>query len=86
MNGARGPNMTHVVKPVSKYKKQAMSVFQLPLFKESINGFKRASSTGRANENATNGPRAFGTSRVGGVAFREVGCNGCATGAASEGM
>jgi hypothetical protein len=31
------------------------------------------------NKNAANGTRAFGTGRVGGVAFsEEVGCNGCA--------
>ena len=31
MKGARGPNMTQVVKPVSKYRKQASNAFQLPL-------------------------------------------------------
>src|ERR1700737_2340878 len=36
MKGARGPNITHVVKPVSKYKKQASSAFQLPLRSETI--------------------------------------------------
>src|SRR5690348_8059037 len=39
MKGARGPNMTQVVKPVSKYRKQAIRAFQLPLFRESINSF-----------------------------------------------
>jgi hypothetical protein len=36
MKGARGPNITQVVKPVSKYKKQASSAFQLPLRSETI--------------------------------------------------
>jgi hypothetical protein len=36
IKGARGPNITQVVKPVSKYKKQASSAFQLPLRRETI--------------------------------------------------
>jgi hypothetical protein len=36
MKGASGPNITQVVKPVSKYKKQASSAFQLPLRRETI--------------------------------------------------
>jgi hypothetical protein len=36
INGASGPNMTQVVKPVSKYRKQASSAFQLPLRREEI--------------------------------------------------
>jgi hypothetical protein len=39
MNGASGPNMTQVVKPVSKYKKQASNAFQLPLFNEATTCF-----------------------------------------------
>src|ERR1700735_546567 len=39
MKGASGPNITQVVKPVSKYRKHASSAFQLPLFNESINCF-----------------------------------------------
>src|ERR1700722_194755 len=34
MNGASGPYSTQTVKPVSKYRKQATSERQLPLFKE----------------------------------------------------
>src|SRR5579859_3980675 len=34
--GVRGPNMTQVVKPVSKYRKQASNAFQLPLRRETI--------------------------------------------------
>src|SRR5262249_32287717 len=36
MKGASGPNITQVVKPVSKYRKQANSAFQLPLRKDAI--------------------------------------------------
>src|SRR5579862_1554830 len=36
MKGARGPNITQVVKPVSKYKKHASNAFQLPLRSETI--------------------------------------------------
>src|SRR5690242_7123636 len=36
MKGASGPNITQVVKPVSKYRKQASSAFQLPLRKDAI--------------------------------------------------
>src|SRR5882757_2772067 len=39
MKGASGPNMTQVVKPVSKYKKQANNAFQLPLFNEATTCF-----------------------------------------------
>jgi hypothetical protein len=37
MNGASGPNITQVVKPVSKYRKQASNAFQFPLRSETIN-------------------------------------------------
>jgi hypothetical protein len=36
MNGASGPNITHTVKPVSKYRKHANSAFQFPDFNDSI--------------------------------------------------
>src|SRR5215472_14898688 len=39
MNGASGPNITQVVKPVSKYRKHANRAFQLPLRNELTNCF-----------------------------------------------
>src|SRR3979409_2223007 len=46
IKGARGPNITQVVKPVSKYKKQASSAFQLPLRRETIKRLIGVSSAG----------------------------------------
>src|SRR5690242_2518793 len=39
MKGARGPNITQVVKPVSKYRKHASNAFQFPLRNEAIKCF-----------------------------------------------
>jgi hypothetical protein len=39
MYGARGPNMTHAVNPVSKYKKHASNAFQLPLLNDAMTCF-----------------------------------------------
>ena len=47
MNGASGPNITHAVKPVSKYRKQASRAFQLPVRKEAIKYFIHSSSKER---------------------------------------
>src|SRR5689334_10573827 len=66
MKGARGPNITQVVKPVSKYRKQATRAFQLPLFRESISCFM----TTHPNKNAANITLALEHAGAGGVAFR----------------
>src|ERR1700744_1874391 len=66
MNGASGPNITHVVKPVSKYRKQASSAFQLPLLRESINCFITGSKTKTPPTLRVRCMR-----RVGGVALRK---------------
>ncbi len=42
MNGASGPNITQTVNPVSKYRKQAMRAFQLPLLSAVISCFIRS--------------------------------------------
>src|ERR1700676_1421785 len=39
MYGASGPNITHAVNPVSKYRKHASKAFQLPLRNDSITCF-----------------------------------------------
>ncbi len=44
INGANGPNITHTVKPVSKYRKQAINAFQLPLCSDASSLFMRSSS------------------------------------------
>src|SRR6185312_7434376 len=48
MKGASGPNMTQTVNPVSKYRKQASSAFQLPLLSDAIRFFMRSSSRPKA--------------------------------------
>jgi hypothetical protein len=59
MNGASGPNITHTVNPVSKYRKHANNARQLPDFSEfnrwfmglsrSVKAIEQRDRHGRAN-------------------------------------
>src|ERR1700710_1425491 len=75
MKGASGPNITQVVNPVSKYRKQASKAFQLPLRSDTIKRLIGLSlcnarvAIPKKNAAARAGSRESRSARVGSVAL-----------------